>query len=211
MARSMQSEKRETERQCAVTRLRQPLGALLRFVLDSDGNLVPDLKAKLPGRGVWITCTREIIEKAIATRTFDRAFRQSVKVIDDLPGQVETLLERDALQRFSLANKAGLLVAGFDKIEKALRRNSEMTLIHASDASADGCQKLDRFLKREQNEHDTAGAIIRCFNAEQLSLALGRPNVVHAALRNGTASQKFLLAVARLQQFRAGSAVYAAA
>jgi predicted RNA-binding protein YlxR (DUF448 family) len=211
MANSAGKEKRESERQCAVTRLRHPPGVLLRFALDPDGHAVPDLKAKLPGRGVWITCTREIVDKAIASHVFDKGFRQPVKTADGLADQVEALLERDALQRLSLANKAGLVVLGFDKIEKALRRNGEMSLIHASDASADGCRKLDRYLKREQNGPTVTDPILRDFNAEQLSLALGRPNVVHAALRNGASSQKFLLAVERLQQFRAGNAVYAAA
>lgn len=211
MARSAGKEKRKSERQCAVTRLRQPPGALLRFALDPDGCAVPDLKAKLPGRGVWLTCTREIVDSAIASRVFDKGFRQSVNTADGLADQVEALLERDALQRLSLANKAGLVVIGFDKIEKVLRKNGEMSLVHASGASADGCRKLDRFLKREQNGPEASGLIVRSFNADQLSLALGRPNVVHAALRNGASSQKFLLAVERLQQFRAGSEVDAAA
>ena len=211
MARSIGKEKRGCERQCAVTRLRLPPGALLRFVSDPEGNVVPDLKAKLPGRGVWITCSREIVEKAVASHVFDRGFRQNVKTADDLPEQAETLLVRDALQRLSLANKAGEVIIGFDKIEKALRRSSEMPLVHASGASADGCRKLDRFLKREQNGPEPAGRVVNDFNADQLSLALGRPNVVHAALRNGASSQKFLFAVERLQQFRASSAIDAAA
>ena len=140
MANSAGKEKHERERQCAVTRLRLPPGMLLRFALDPDGHAVPDLKAKLPGRGVWITCAREIVDKAIASHVFDKGFRQPVKTADSLADQVEVLLERDALQRLSLANKAGLVVLGFDKIEKALRRNGEMSLIHASGASADGCR-----------------------------------------------------------------------
>ncbi len=211
MAENAGKEKRGSERQCAVTRLRLPPSALLRFASCPDGNVVPDLKAKLPGRGVWITCSREIIGKAVSTNVFDRGFRQNVKTTDDMPEQVEVLLERDALQRLSLANKAGDVILGFDKIEKALRRNSDMSLVHASGASADGCRKLDRFLKKGQNRLESTGRVISNFNADQLSLALGRPNVVHAALRNGASSQKFLFAIERLQQFRAGSAVDAAA
>lgn len=211
MAKSAGSEKRESERQCAVTRLRLPPDALLRFASDPDRNVVPDLKAKLPGRGVWITCSRKIIDKAIASHVFDRGFRQSVKTADELLEQVEALLERDALQRLSLANKAGEVVLGFDKIEKMLQRDGEMPLIHASDASADGCRKLDRFLKREQNGPGPLSCIVSGFNADQLSLALGRPNVVHAALRKGASSQKFLFAVARLQQFQADSTIDTAA
>jgi uncharacterized protein len=211
MANSSGKEKRDIERQCAVTRLRLPPGAMLRFALDPDGRAIPDLKTKLPGRGVWITCSGETVGKAVASHVFDRGFRRSVRTADDLPEQVETLLERDALQRLSLANKAGEVVLGFDKIEKALRRNGELSLIHASGASPDGCRKLDRFLKKEQNGREPASLVVSVFNADQLSLALGRPNVVHAALRNGASSQKFLLAVQRLQQYRSGSEVDAAA
>ena len=211
MAKSAGTEKREIERQCAVTRLRPPSGELLRFAIDPEGYAVPDLKAKLPGRGVWVTCSREIVSKAIASRAFDWGFRRNAKSSDDLPEQVETLLERDALQRLSLANKAGEVVLGFDKIEKMLRREGNISLIHASGASADGCRKLDRFLKRGQYGAEFTSPVISGFNADQLSLALGRPNVVHAALRNGASSQKFLLAVQRLQQYRSGSEVDAAA
>lgn len=211
MVRSMQGKKHESERQCAVTRLRLASEELLRFALDPDGYAVPDLKAKLPGRGVWITCSREIVEKAIATHAFDRGFRQPVQTADGLADQVESLLERACLQRIALANKAGLVVCGFDKVSKALRSSHSAYIVHASDASPDGCRKLDRLLRAKENTPESTGLIVRGLNAEQLSLALGRPNVIHAALKQGVPSRKFLSAMARLENFRAGSAVNAAA
>lgn len=211
MARRENKGKRETERQCAVTRLRRAPGDLLRFALDPDGNAVPDLKCRLPGRGVWVTCAREAVEKAIAGRIFDRAFRRPVKLAVDLADQVERLLERDALQRLSLANKAGLVVCGFDTVSKALKARTGAFLVHASDASADGCRKLDRLMKTGNDQAETTPSAVLSFNAEQLSLALGRPNVVHAALKQGGPSRKFLEAAARLDRFRACSATFAAA
>jgi hypothetical protein len=211
MVRKLQDGKHESERQCAVTRLRLASGKLLRFALGPDGDAVPDLKAKLPGRGVWITCTREIVEKAIATRAFDRGFRRSVKIAVDLPSQVDHLLERDARQRLSMANKAGLVVSGFDKVSKAVKSGKAAYIIHASDAASDGCRKLDGLFKARENGHDAAGPGVCGLNAEQLSLALGRPNVIHAALKQGAPSQKFLTAMERLDEFRAGMAVNAAA
>lgn len=211
MAMSMQGEKHQRLRQCAVTRLRIASDRLLRFALDPDGNAVPDLKAKLPGRGVWITCTREMVEKAIASHAFDRGFRHIVKTAEGLPDQVESLLERDALQRLALANKAGLVVSGFDKVSKALISGNGAYIVHASGASRDGCRKLDRLLKAKDNGPGAAGPIVCGLDAEQLSLALGRPNVIHAALKQGALSQKFLMAMARLERFRAGGAVHAAA
>ena len=198
------------ERQCAVTRLRHAPEDLLRFAAGPDGLVVPDLKASLPGRGVWITCARDIVEKAVSTGVFPRAFKSAVKAPDDLAMQADRLLERAALQRLSLANKAGLVICGFDKVSQALR-TGRVTLLHAGDAAADGCRKLDRLQIAAAHGSDPAESAVRHFNAEQLSLALGRPNVVHAALKQGGPSGKFLDAVARLEKFRAGSAVHAAA
>lgn len=211
MVRKLQGDKHESERQCAVTRLRLAPRELLRFALDPDGVAVPDLKASLPGRGVWICCTREIVEKAVATRAFDRGFRRSVKIAEGLPGQVETLLERDCLQRLALANKAGLVVSGFDKVSKAVEGARAENILHAKDASPDGCRKLDGLFRARNHGQEAAGPGICGLNSEQLSLALGRPNVIHAALKQGAPARKFLSALARLDKFRAGNAVNAAA
>jgi predicted RNA-binding protein YlxR (DUF448 family) len=211
MTMTLQGEKNKSERQCAVTRLRLASDQLLRFALDPDGNAVPDMKAKLPGRGVWITCTREVLDKAISTHVFDRGFRQSVKTSSDLVDRVTGLLERDTQQRLSMANKAGLVVSGFDKVSKVLKSDEIEYLVHASDASPDGCRKLDGQLKVIENRTKTAVLILRGLNAEQLSLALGRPNVIHAALKQGVPSQKFFMAMTRLDRFRTGNEVHAAA
>lgn len=210
MAKDAHGGNKQSERQCAVTRLRRAPGELLRFALDPDGNAVPDLKARLPGRGVWVTCARDVLEKAVAGRVFDRAFRGPVKASEQLASQVDALLERDALQRLSLASKAGMVACGFDQVSKALKKGVGV-LVHASDAAGDGCRKLDRLAHPGKNGAQPAPAIVRSFDAGQLSLALGRPNVVHASLKRGGPSEHFLKATARLERFRAGSAVYAAA
>jgi len=211
MARSTGKRNRETHRQCAVSRERKPLDQLLRFALDPDGRAIPDLRARLPGRGVWLTCTRDVVEKAAAGGVFTKAFRQPVIAADTLVDLVESLLEREALQRLSLANKAGLVVCGFDKIVKVLRSGGETILLHAADASPDGCRKLDRLARSEAGDAQPSAGVWCNFNVEQMSLALGRPNVVHAALKQGGPRGKFLDAVARLERFRAGDAVDAAA
>lgn len=206
MAGRARNEQRETERQCAVTRERRAPGELLRFAVDPDGNAVPDLKSRLPGRGVWVTCTRETLEKAVAGRVFDRSFRKRVNTAENLPDLVEGLLERDALQRLALANKAGDVVCGFDKVYQAVQGGKAAVLVHASDASPNGCRKLDSQFEAVENARNGAAAIIRGFNCEELSLALGRPNVIHAALKEGGPCRNFMNATARLERFRAGSA-----
>lgn len=206
MAGSARRNRRETERQCAVTRRRCAPEDLLRFAVDLDGNVVPDLKSRLPGRGVWLTASRDVLEKALSTHAFDRAFRKPVKAGSNLAEVVDGLLERDALQRLSLANKAGLVVCGFDKVNQAIRGGNVGALVHGADASEDGCRKLDRLFVATREHGGNAGTAVRSFNCEQLSLALGRPNVVHAALKQGAPVRNFLSATARLDKFRTGRA-----
>lgn len=202
MAGSARSKRRETERQCAVTRLPLAPEDRLRFAIGPDANVVPDLKQKLPGRGVWLTCSREILQKAVSTRAFDRAFRQSVSVEPDFVERVDALLERDALQRLSLANKASAVICGFDKVSETVKAGQAAALLHASDASSDGCGKLDRLFSATRSGPENTGSAADHFNREQLSLALGRPNVVHAALKFGVPTKNFLAAVERLDKFR---------
>ena len=211
MAGSAESGNCGKQRQCAVTRQCKPLEELLRFALDPEGHAVPDLKARLPGRGVWLTCARDVIDKAAAGGVFARAFRKPVTTEDSLGDLVEDLLERDALQRLSLANKAGLVVCGFDKVVKVLRSGGEAILIHAADAAPDGCVKLDGLARSKASGTRSPAPVLCNFNIEKMSLALGRPNVVHAALKQGGPRVKFMDAVARLERFRAGGAVDAAA
>lgn len=192
-------------RQCALTRERLPAGELIRFCLDPEGAVVADLQNRLPGRGVWLTATRECVSGAISKGIFSRSFSAGAKASAALAGEIEELLERAALGRLSLANKAGLVTTGFTKVADLVARGQVAFLIHAADAAPGGCEKLDR----------KAASVTRppvdCFNSAQLSLALGRSNVVHAALSNGGASDSFLSAVKRLEKYRNPKAVFAAA
>lgn len=195
------------ERQCAVTRIVRPRDELIRFVVDPQGKVVPDLKARLPGRGVWITAARDVLEQAVRKGHFSRAFRRPVIVDADLPDLVGTLLRRAALSALALANKAGAVTAGFAKVEEAIAKGRVAALIHAGEAAADGRRKLDSALRRARPE----APIVCLFTAEELSLALGRTNVIHAAVTGSGAGAGFLGAVARLERFGAGSAAFAAA
>lgn len=192
-------------RQCALTRARRASEDLLRFCLDPAGQVVPDLKNRLPGRGVWLTAKRVCVAEAVARDVFARAFKTTVKQDASLAELAETLLEKAALSRLSLANKAGLVTTGFAKVADAVVRGNIAVLIHASDAAPGGQQKLDGkagFMTHRR---------VDCFNCRQLSLALGRANVIHAALSNGGACNSFLNAVERLEKYRDPDAAFAAA
>jgi ribosomal protein L7Ae-like RNA K-turn-binding protein len=165
---------------------------------------VPDVKRKLPGRGLWVTATRTALEDAIKRNVFARGFKRNVKVAPDLAAQTERLLERAALDALAMAAKAGVVVAGFAKVEAAIVREEAVAVIHAGDGSADGKRKLDGVLHRLKEETEREIAVIDAFSGEQLDLALSRPNVVHAALLAGPGSETFLTRVTRLQRFRTG-------
>ncbi|WP_417668356.1 RNA-binding protein [Roseibium sp.] len=196
-----------TERQCAVTREVLPVDCLVRFVLDPDGRVVPDLKRMLPGRGVWVTATRDCVSRAEkeGKRVFGRGFKSEVKIEPGLADLVDTLMAKAALSALSICRKAGELVTGFSKVDAALRRDPVVGLIHASDAAEDGIRKLAA-VAAGAKETTNGPQIVRLFDSTQLDLALGRSNVIHAALLAGQASENFLARVRVLEDFRSNSA-----
>ncbi len=189
------------ERFCAVTRAVKPVDNMIRFVVGPQG-VVPDLKRNLPGRGIWITADRKTLAEAVARKVFARGFKQEVKVAPDLVDQTERLLLRSALDALAIAGKSGLAVTGFSKVEAALEDERIVALIHAAEAAPAGIAKLAQALRRRQA--DGPVPVITRLSGGQLDLALGRSNVVHAALLAGPASDTFLARCQRLERFLTG-------
>ncbi|MGQ0457372.1 MAG: RNA-binding protein [Hyphomicrobium sp.] len=195
------------ERQCAVTRAGLPPHRLIRFALAPDGAIVPDVDARLPGRGVWVTADRETVAKAVATKAFARSLKQPVSVAANLADLVEALLLRRVSDGLSLANKAGLAVAGFQQVDAALEKGGVAALLHGRDAAADGRGKLDRKFQAIQRERGAESPIVDILTIAQISLAMGRTSVVHAALIPGGLTDRFLTAAGRFKRYRVASAV----
>jgi uncharacterized protein len=189
------------ERLCAATHEVKPVEQMIRFVVAPDGAAMPDLKRRLPGRGLWITATRQALAAAVAHKTFARGFKREVKVAADLVEITERLLEQAALDALAICRKAGSLAIGFAKAEAALLRGPVAAVINAADAGSDGTRKLMALL-RQRGDAEAVKVVDR-FTSAQLDLALGRSNVVHAALLAGSESDGFLARVARLDCFRA--------
>jgi uncharacterized protein len=204
-----------TERLCIATREVRPVGALIRFVVGPDGAVVPDLRRRLPGRGVWVTARRHIVSEAVRRRLFGRAFKAEVRVSPELPDELERLLEQSALNALSIAYKAGLVIQGFAKVEAAVTSAPVAARVRARDAGEDGGRKLAAaFSRRADPRTQGAGVegkaeekIVEAFTSAQLDLALGRLNVVHAALLAGRASEAFLVRWRFLEDFRADEPV----
>jgi uncharacterized protein len=186
-------------RLCIATGEVKPINEMIRLVVGPDGRVVPDVAQKLPGRGAWVTATSAALRLAIERKSFGRVFRGRGVVAADLPVMVERLLCQAALAALSMANKAGQVAAGFERVKDALNRGRAELLAHASDAAADGVDKLNAAVAA-RNKRKVA--IIRSFTGTQLDLALGRPNVVHAALFGHSASRVFLAHSLRYERWR---------
>jgi len=188
------------ERRCIVTGEGLPEARLLRFVLAPDGQIVPDVEAKLPGRGVWVSADRALIAQAVAKRLFARAAKAPAAADSGLPERAELRLVERILAHLGLARRAGDLILGFDQVDKALRSaNPPVLIIEAAEAASDGRRKLQAAATTRGHVPFVIGALT---NAE-LSLALGRENVVHAALNPGRIAERLIFEAARLSGFRA--------
>lgn len=194
-------KKSDVSRTCIVSREVMPIADLIRFVLAPDGSVVPDLKRNLPGRGVWVEAKRSVVETAMAKKLFARAFRAQVSVDPGLPDLIDRLMNDHALGTLGLARKAGEVVIGFAKVEAAVARERLAGLVHAAEAGADGVAKLTAALRRRfGGESDLP--VVRIFAGPQLDLALGRSNVIHAALLSGRAAEIFLERANALGRYR---------
>jgi predicted RNA-binding protein YlxR (DUF448 family) len=192
-----------SERLCIVTREVRPVIELIRFVMGPDQEVVPDLRRRLPGRGVWVTATRKVVAEAVKRRAFGRGFKAEVRVAPDLADAVERLLEQSVLDALSIVRKAGRVALGFAQVERALTREPVVTLLHAAEAGREGVRKLAGEARSRLGEKAAALPVLDRFTAAQLDLAFGRPNVVHAALLAGPASDGFLARYRNLERFRA--------
>jgi predicted RNA-binding protein YlxR (DUF448 family)/ribosomal protein L30E len=185
---------RESLRRCLVTRDCRPPGQLLRFVLDPESRIQPDVDARLPGRGMWLSADRNVLSKAVAGNLFARAARAPARVAPDLVEQVERLLARRALATLGLARRAGQVALGFDQVRPWLRSGAAAVLVAARDGAADGRRKLRRLAPELP--------LVVAFSSAELGSALGRESVVHVAVAPGGLAQRLLQDVERLAGFR---------
>lgn len=204
------------ERSCVLTRQAGPRHALIRLALAPDGQVLPDIRAKAPGRGAWIGVDRAALETALAKGrlrgALARAFKTGeITIAADLPARIAGLLERAALDRLGLEAKAGRLLTGGDRIEDAARAGRLHLLLHAADAGADGARRLAQAWRvgSDREGSDLKGLTIPA-SRTILSLALGRENVVHVGLTDALAAQRVREALTRWLHFIGSDPVSAA-
>jgi uncharacterized protein len=186
-------------RRCIVSGDVLPEGRLLRFVSGPDRDVVPDVEAKLPGRGLWVRADRQAIEHAAAKGLFARAAREPLKADVGLADRVEARLVERMLNHLGLSRRAGEITFGFDQVERALRSPTPpAVIIEAADAAADGRRKLQAAARAS----GVVPFVIGALSSAELSLALGRSNVVHAALKSGRIAERLVFDAGRLNGFR---------
>jgi len=194
MARGGHNKERgEAERKCIVTGEVQPKAGLIRFVVGPDNQVVPDVLGKLPGRGMYVTADRAVLDKARKGQ-FARSAKQAVTVPDDLADLVEGQLARRVVDLIALARKAGLAVCGFEKVKGWLAGGEQVrVLVQASDGSERGKTKL----------WTPEGArYFGCLTSSELGLAFGRQTVIHGALATGGLSNRVVEEATKLRGLR---------
>ncbi|MFZ2998396.1 DUF448 domain-containing protein [Sphingobium sp.] len=196
-----------TERKCILTGDRADPDTLIRLAIGPEGQVLPDVRAKAPGRGAWIGVTRTDLETALAKGKLKgaiaRSFKDGALQIDaDLPERIEMALRQDMLSRLGLEARGGMLLTGSEKIDTACRKGLVKLLLHAADAAADGNRKLDQALRVGQDAEgtDLAGVVLPV-DRDALSMAMGRDNVVHIAVTDSRAALRLRAALGRLEHY----------
>lgn len=195
------AKEKQLQRKCIVTGQTKSQHELIRFVLAPDKTVIPDLKANLPGRGVWVTTQKSSVEEAVKRKLFQRHFETNCKVSLEIEAQIADLLKKAALGRLKIANKAGLAIYGFTKLMAALEKQTIIALIHAKEASKPEAEKLDyKFgatLETKIGSNSEKSGVLEqrlckkpfySFKTQELSLAFGAANVIHAGLKEGGAA-----------------------
>ncbi len=184
-------------RKCIVTGEERPKADLIRFVVGPKNGIVPDLEERLPGRGLWLSADREVVETASARRLFARAARQKVDVPEGLAERVEALLCGRTMDLIGLARRSGNVVSGFEKVRAFLKEGRKGLLLAASDGTRGGRDKL-LALSSDHSELDL-------LSSAELGQALGREQVVHAIVASGALAERIRREMGRLRGFRAGA------
>ncbi|HEU0043296.1 MAG TPA: DUF448 domain-containing protein [Sphingomonas sp.] len=200
-------KREENPRSCILTRERDSRDYLVRLALSPDGEILPDVRAKAPGRGAWIGVTRAELATALAKGklkgTLSRAFKGAAFTLTpELPAKIASALERNALDRLGLEARAGTVLTGSERIEAAARSGQLHGLYHAADAGADGTGKLAQAWRVGRDEEGTGRkGLTLPVSRSILSVALGRENVVHIGVTDRAAAGRVSEALDRWLHF----------
>lgn len=197
----------DSERRCIISGKRGSPTTLIRLAIGPDGQVLPDVRGKAPGRGAWIGVARGELATAQAKGklrgALARAFKgETLTVPEDLAERIDEALRREFVDRLGLEARSSTLINGFDKIDTAARRGQVRLLLHAADARDDGVRKLDQAWRvGEDREGSDLVGLRLPVDRDALSMALGRDNVVHVAMINARAGERVRTLLDRWQSY----------
>jgi predicted RNA-binding protein YlxR (DUF448 family)/ribosomal protein L30E len=189
----------KSHRRCIATGDIHDRSSLLRFVVGPNGELVADTAARLPGRGLWLTPRRDILERAIARRLFARSAHRAIITPADFADRVETLLVQRCVDGIGLGRRAGLAVAGFERACEAVRMGKATLLFLALDGAEGGRLKM-RALARGL-------PIVIVLTATEMGAIFGRDHVVNIAIGDGRLSGRLIAVAEKIAGFRPGAVI----
>lgn len=180
------------ERKCILDGTVKQQSALLRFVV-IDNTLVPDFSKKLPGKGIYVTCNRLSLTKAIEKKLFHKVSRHNLNIAENFTDVVESLLKKKALDSLNMARKSGALISGFEKVKEAIKKNKVKFIVEAIDAGPDGKEKVALLAKNIE--------IFNLFSIDELDIALNKENTVHVAILESSVSKMVYNNLKKYQNF----------
>jgi uncharacterized protein len=190
------------DRTCIVTRKAGSADELIRFVAAPDGSVVADLKRNLPGRGCWVSADRKTVELAIKKNAFTRALHESVTAAPDLPDLIDKVMTKNFAGTLGLARKAGQIALGSAKVESTIRKGEAILIMHATDGAVDGIRKLDQARKAVAMTGGPDIPALKLLTSDEMDLALGGGNVIHAAVLKGSAGDNLAKKAFALARYR---------
>ena len=189
----------KSQRRCIVTGEIHDRSSLLRFVVGPNGELVADMASRLPGRGLWLTPRRDILESALSRRLFARSARRAIITPAGFADHVEALLVQRCLDAIGLGRRAGHAVAGFEKVREAVRMGKATLLLLALDGT-EGARRKIRTLGR-----GLPVAIV--LTAAEMGAIFGRDHVVNIAIGDGRLSDRLITVAQKIAGFRPGAVI----
>ncbi|MFD1744523.1 RNA-binding protein [Rhizobium helianthi] len=194
------------DRTCIVSRQTFDPQELIRFVAGPDGQVVPDLKRQLPGRGCWVKAERALVEQAVKRKLFARALKRDAKAGPELAALVEQLLVKDLAGMMNLARKASQFISGAMKVDNAVRTGEAIAVFHAADAAPDGVRKIDQARKAWRLGTDAEEEIpsFRLFTTAEMDELMGQNAFIHAAALAGQAGEGVVKRATMLETYRHG-------
>lgn len=189
----MEKLRNNTVRKCIVSGELLPKEDMLRFVISPSGKVVPDLSLDLPGRGIWVKASQELVQIAVDKNTFSKAAKQKVDAPSDLAEKVATQLKEQSLSMLGIARKSGLIVAGFEKVKHALMKNDDYILFFAKDGTENAFNKIKSAAKGVK--------VINSFTAEEMGTVLGRQTTVHVIVKKGKIASRLCACANRFNTY----------